>query len=77
VLVGIRKGEQTEAPAVVVVPCDGRKPSLDEINQHLLDRGTTSWYLPERLELIDRLDRDSLGKVDKHGLREWLDANGP
>ena len=61
-------------PAAVVVPRDGATPTLEDIQAHLTERGTTSWYLPTRLELVDHLDRDPQGKVDKRRLRDRLDS---
>ena len=74
VLVAYHPGEQGEAPAAVVVPRDGATPTLEDIQSHLTERGTTSWYLPTRLELVDHLDRDPQGKVDKRRLRDRLNS---
>ncbi|MEJ2887110.1 class I adenylate-forming enzyme family protein [Actinomycetospora aeridis] len=75
VLVGHHPGDgQEEVPAAVVVPADGCHPELDAIRRHLLDRGTTDWYLPEHLVLVDALARDAQGKVDKRALRARLDG---
>ncbi|WP_433788128.1 class I adenylate-forming enzyme family protein [Actinomycetospora sp. CA-101289] len=76
VLVAYHPAEQAEAPAAVVVPVDGHAPTLEELQQHLRDQGTTEWYLPERLELVDALPRDASGKVDKKALRARIDDEG-
>jgi len=73
VLVAFHPSEQAEAPAAVVVPVDGRAPTLQDLQQHLRDQGTTEWYLPERLEVVDVLPRDPQGKVDKKALRARID----
>ncbi|MDD7918402.1 class I adenylate-forming enzyme family protein [Actinomycetospora callitridis] len=73
VLVAFHPSEQAEAPAAVVVPVDGRAPTLQDLQQHLRDQGTTEWYLPERLEVVDLLPRDPQGKVDKKALRARID----
>ncbi|GAA4858545.1 class I adenylate-forming enzyme family protein [Actinomycetospora straminea] len=75
VLVAHHPTPQQEAPAAVVVPADGRDPTLDDLRQHLLDQGTTEWYLPDRLEIVDALPRDAGGKVDKKALRVRIDAD--
>ena len=36
----------------------------------------TSWYQPQRLELLGQLPRNATGKVDKRYLRAWLSALG-
>jgi cyclohexanecarboxylate-CoA ligase len=74
VLVAFHPSEQAEAPAAVVVAAPGRTPTLEGLQQHLRDRGTTEWYLPARLETIERMPRDASGKVDKKALREQVDA---
>jgi cyclohexanecarboxylate-CoA ligase len=74
VLVAYHPAEQAEAPAAVVVPVGGRAPSLSDLQAHLRDQGTTEWYLPERLELVDVLPRDAQGKVDKKALRARIDG---
>ena len=76
VLVAYHPAEQAEAPAAVVVPVDGHAPTLEDLQQHLRDQGTTEWYLPERLELVDALPRDASGKVDKKALRTRIDDEG-
>ena len=65
-------GGQREVPAAVVVAQPGRHPELDDVRRHLLDRGTTEWYLPEHLVLVDALTRGADGKIDKRALRDSL-----
>jgi cyclohexanecarboxylate-CoA ligase len=74
VLVAYHPAEQAEGPAAVVVAAPGRTPTLEGLQQHLRDRGTTEWYLPERLETIGQMPRDANGKIDKKALRERVDA---
>jgi cyclohexanecarboxylate-CoA ligase len=63
-----------EEPAAVVAPRDGAEPTLEDIQGHLTEQGTTSWYQPTRLDLVDHLDRDAAGKVDKRSLRARWDS---
>jgi cyclohexanecarboxylate-CoA ligase len=69
-LVGYGQGNEL-ACAVVV----GRKPlTLEEVREYLDSIAMTEMYQPARLELIDQLPRNAMGKVDKHRLRTWLGA---
>jgi cyclohexanecarboxylate-CoA ligase len=58
-----------EQVCAVVVPA-GRPPTLDELREFLGQRGMTEWYFPNRLEIVDDLPRDPLGKLRKYALRE-------
>jgi cyclohexanecarboxylate-CoA ligase len=61
-------GEVSEDVCAVVVPA-GLPPTLDELTGYLTARGMTDWYQPNRLEIVDALPRDHLGKVRKYLLR--------
>jgi len=62
-----------EDVCAVVVPA-GEPPTLDGLRAYLGERGMTEWYHPTRLELVDALPRDQLGKIRKYQLRERFDA---
>jgi acyl-CoA synthetase (AMP-forming)/AMP-acid ligase II len=49
---------------------DGEPPSLDEHNAHLREYEIASYKLPERLEYLDALPRNPVGKVVKPELRQ-------
>jgi cyclohexanecarboxylate-CoA ligase len=67
-LVACGPGNQL-ACAVVVSP----KPlTLQEVRAYLDSIAMTETYQPVRLELVEQLPRNSMGKVDKHYLRTWL-----
>ncbi|MEV5571296.1 AMP-binding protein [Spirillospora sp. NPDC052269] len=59
----------TETVCAVVV-ADGEAPTLESLRRHLLETGMTEWYLPTRLEQVDVLPRNHMGKVLKHRLRD-------
>ena len=59
-----------ERVGVYVVPGPDRSPSLSEVVSHLRDHGVASYKLPERLELLEVLPRNPVGKVTKGDLRE-------
>jgi non-ribosomal peptide synthetase component E (peptide arylation enzyme) len=54
-----------------VVACEpGVEPlTMEELRAHLLERQLITRKLPEQLELVDALPRNSAGKVLKHELR--------
>ncbi|MFC5187945.1 AMP-binding protein [Actinomadura harenae] len=61
----------TDTVCAVVVP-DGAAPTLDVLRRHLLAAGMTEWFLPTRLEQVDALPRNHMGKVLKNELRDRL-----
>jgi cyclohexanecarboxylate-CoA ligase len=63
--------EGEELPCAVAVP-QGPPPTLSDLREHLRWRGMTDWYQPTRLEIVDALPRNHVGKVSKAQLRVWL-----
>jgi non-ribosomal peptide synthetase component E (peptide arylation enzyme) len=61
-----------ELPCAVIVAETEPPIILDELCKYLSDEGMTEWYLPTRLEYVERLPRNSNGKVRKELLRRWL-----
>lgn len=62
-----------ERVCVFVVPAAGAgAPTLDSVVARLLDAGVATFKLPERLELVDDLPRNAIGKVLKRELRARL-----
>lgn len=62
-------GERVCAVVELAVP---EAFDLDELNSHLIDLGLMTRKLPEQIELVDVLPRNSSGKVLKHVLRDEL-----
>lgn len=63
-----------ERVGVFVVAAPDTEPTLEMLVGHLRDLGVASYKLPERIELIDTLPRNPVGKVTKPELRErWAD----
>jgi len=60
-------GEKT---CVYVVPKEGETVTLDEITSFMREQGIGVYKLPERLEIIDEIPRNPVGKIMKTGLRE-------
>ena len=63
------QGEPDEVVCAVIVPA-GLPPTLDELTTYLTECGMTAWYQPSRLEIVDALPRDHLGKIRKYQLRD-------
>jgi cyclohexanecarboxylate-CoA ligase len=61
-----------ERACAFVVPREGGAPTLDGLGEFLAQRGATTQYRPERLELVDALPRTLTGKIQKFRLRERL-----
>jgi cyclohexanecarboxylate-CoA ligase len=57
----------------VVVP-GGEPLALEDLHDHLREGGMTEEYYPDRLELVDELPRDPMGKLRKHELRAMFEA---
>jgi len=62
-----------EDVCVVVVP-GGEPPTLEDLHDHLRERAMTELYFPNRLELVDELPRDPLGKLRKYQLRAMFET---
>ncbi len=62
-----RTGER--ACAVVVLTAGEEAPTLPELLEFLTEKGLTRHKVPEQLEVVDALPRNSSGKVLKHELR--------
>jgi len=64
-----------ERVCACIVPASADEPpTLEAINQYLLDKGLAKFKLPERLVLLERLPRNPLGKVQRHELEEQVKA---
>ncbi|MFI6870214.1 hypothetical protein [Nocardia sp. NPDC050406] len=55
-----------------VVPAPGTQVTLDDLVAHLRSLEVASFKLPERLELVDTLPRNPVGKVLRRELRATL-----
>jgi cyclohexanecarboxylate-CoA ligase len=71
-LVGYSDGLGGELACAVVVPTGTTPVTLDELRGYLGSLGMTDWYWPTRLECVDALPRNGMGKVLKELLRRWL-----
>ncbi|WP_395108052.1 class I adenylate-forming enzyme family protein [Actinomadura sp. SCN-SB] len=78
-VIGVPDEEAGERVCAVVVPADpAAPPGLAELCEHARGRGLNVRRLPERLEIVDELPRNAMGKVVKPRLRERFGAaDGP
>lgn len=63
-----RLGER--ACAFVVPSKDGAQLEFAAMQKYLGDAGVSKYYWPERLEFIDEIPRNVVGKVQKNVLRD-------
>lgn len=72
-VVGAPDARLGERVAAVVVPAPGADPpTLEDVVAALRERRIASYKLPERLEVVEALPRNALGKVLKRELRAGL-----
>jgi fatty-acyl-CoA synthase len=71
--IGIPDEKWGERPLLLVVKKDGAELGTDQIAAHLeqfVDQGLIEkWAVPDRIELVDAIDKTSVGKIDKKKLR--------
>ncbi|MFI2752972.1 3-phosphoshikimate 1-carboxyvinyltransferase [Cellulomonas sp. P22] len=59
-----------ERACAFVVPAAGAAPSLDDLTAYLDAHQVSKHYWPERLELVEELPRNAVGKIQKFVLRD-------
>jgi len=71
--IGIPDEKWGERPLLLVVKKDGAELGADQIAAHLqqfVDQGLIEkWAVPDRIELVEAIDKTSVGKIDKKKLR--------
>jgi fatty-acyl-CoA synthase len=78
--IGISDEKWGERPLVLVVPEPKRQKDVSEdmVRQHVqshVDRGEISrWAVPDRVVLVESIDKTSVGKIDKKRLRARYDT---
>ena len=79
--IGISHEKWGERPLVLVVRDPGHENAVDEdmVRQHVqshVDRGEVSrWAIPERVVMVESIDKTSVGKIDKKRLRARYDTS--
>ncbi|MCB1701258.1 MAG: acyl--CoA ligase [Halioglobus sp.] len=56
--------------ACLVLPEEGGAPTLEDLQAYLSQQGFAKFKLPERIELLARLPRNPLGKVQRFALQD-------
>jgi fatty-acyl-CoA synthase len=73
-VIGVADEKWGERPLGLVVPKEGQEITQEEIRAHVKERadaGAISRYaVPERIWIIEEIDKTSVGKIDKKVLRE-------
>lgn len=69
-IIGVPDRRLGERACAVVVPADGRVPTLAGLVEYLDRMGFAKQFWPERLELVQTLPRTPAGKVQKFILQE-------
>lgn len=59
-----------EKVCVYIVPRGDEKPDLETIKNFMKEKGIAVYKIPERIELIDVIPRNAVGKILKSVLRE-------
>ncbi|MCP3911704.1 MAG: long-chain fatty acid--CoA ligase [Actinomycetia bacterium] len=73
-VVGYPDSDLGDRLGVFVVAAPQAEPTLEAINEHLRELEVGSYKLPERIEIIEALPRNPVGKITKPILREkWAE----
>ena len=73
--VGYPDRDLGERVGLFVVAADGQTPTLESIVEHIRSLEVASYKLPERIELVEALPRNPVGKIVKPELRAmWSTA---
>ncbi|MCS1351806.1 long-chain fatty acid--CoA ligase [Mechercharimyces sp. CAU 1602] len=67
--IGVPHPKWQERPLVVAVPAEGKKPTVEELNDYLSTK-FESWMIPDAYVFVDEIPRSSAGKFLKRALRE-------
>ena len=63
-----------ERAAAIVVPAEGQSVTVEELAEWLTDQGVARFKCPERLQVVQALPRNPLGKVVRPELAGLLDS---
>jgi acyl-CoA synthetase (AMP-forming)/AMP-acid ligase II len=72
-VIGIDHARWLERPLLICVAKGEERPTLDQINDYLLQK-VPKWWLPDGLEFVDALPIGPTGKIQKTKLREQFRA---
>jgi len=69
VVIGIPHPKWQERPLACIVTVPGQTVTEDELKEFLKDK-IASWWIPDKIALMDQLPKTSVGKFSKRALRE-------
>jgi len=71
--IGVPDDKWGERPLIIVVPLEGARVDSESVITHLrkaVDDGRLSdWAMPDRVRVVDEIDKTSVGKINKKELR--------
>jgi fatty-acyl-CoA synthase len=68
-VIGVADPRWGERPVACVVPVNGTTLTPDDVREHLRGR-VASWWIPERVEMLDEIPKTATGKWSKQALRQ-------
>lgn len=72
-VIGVTDPRWGERPVACVVPVDGVSLDAADVREHLRDR-VASWWIPERVEMLEEIPKTATGKWSKQTLRRQIAA---
>ncbi len=66
-----------ERICAVIVPRPGRQPSLESVRAYFAAAGLALFKHPERLQVVDQLPRNSVGKIVRSDLAKMAVTAAP
>ena len=73
--IGVPDARWQERPLLLIVPAPSSHVSEADIRAHLAPR-VAKWWLPERIEFVESLPKNGVGKVMKADLRQRYSKPG-
>jgi len=70
-VIGVARSKWDERSILVVVPVEGKTPTLEDLLAFLTDK-IAKWWLPDEVVLVDKIPHTATGKISKRQLREKL-----
>ena len=72
--IGVTDQQWGERPLILVVPAEGSTLTGEQVIEHLKqaaeDGVLSKWAVPDQVRIVDRIEKTSVGKIDKKALRK-------